>query len=53
MSKIPSYYRCGWCDAYHSVDWWGDCREDAARFSSEDLDEKHSTFGWEEVELEP
>jgi hypothetical protein len=43
------FYECGICSYYHSALWDGDCREDAARFTVEQLDEKFSC--WLEVEM--
>lgn len=42
------YYECGCCGcgAYHPIDFYGDCRDDANRFNLEDPPE-----GWEEVSL--
>lgn len=40
------YYSCGICGHYHKAEWNGDCREDAARFSLDDLPD-----GWEEVPM--
>jgi hypothetical protein len=45
-----TYYRCGGCDAYHSTNWDGDCRDDASRLNPEDLDKKHGPTGWHEVD---
>lgn len=50
MSK-PKFYRCGICDCYHAIDWDGDCREDAARFTPDELDAKYGVLGWEEVPM--
>ena len=47
----PKYYECGICGQWHSIDWDGDCREDAARFNPEDLDSKHGPDGWDEVPM--
>jgi len=47
----PTYYECGICGQYHSVLWDGDCREDAARFTPEDLDAKHGADGWTEAPM--
>ena len=56
IAKLPvedrKFYECGCCGTMHFVQWNGDCREDAARFDIEDLDEKFGEFdGWEEVEM--
>ena len=50
--STPTYYHCGICDQYHDVHWLGDCREDDARFNSEDLDDKHGAFGWDEIDMD-
>lgn len=47
----PRFYDCGICGAYHSAEWNGDCREDAARLDPNDLDEKYGIDGWEEIDM--
>lgn len=47
----PRYYECGICGDYHPADWDGDCREDVARFTANDLDRKHGALGWTEVDM--
>ena len=32
------YLECGCCEHYHQEDFFGDCRNDAERFSLEDLE---------------
>jgi hypothetical protein len=44
---IAYYAECDICGSFHRHDWNGDCREDTARFTSEKLDEKHGTYGWQ------
>lgn len=39
-----TFYQCGCCDQFHPWNFTGDCRDDANRFSAEDLPE-----GWQEV----
>lgn len=43
------FYECGCCGAMHSADWFGDCRQDNARFDIEDLDK---LFGPEWIEID-
>ena len=38
MTVRPSFYWCGICGYFHPADWNGDCRDDAHRFTSEQLD---------------
>lgn len=45
------FYECGICDHWHSINWDGDCREDAARFTADDLDIEYGIFGWDAVEM--
>lgn len=45
----PQFYSCGICDHCHPIDWNGDCRDDANRFTSAALDERYGPEGWEEV----
>lgn len=49
--KKPKFYECGICSHWHSLEWNGDCRENAARFFSDQLDEKYGKFGWEPVDM--
>lgn len=51
MKTLPEYYECGICGGWHSANWNGDCREDAARFNPEDLDKLHGWGGWEHVAM--
>lgn len=44
--ELPAFYECGCCGAYHSVEFSGDCREDAARLDPDDLDREHGIQGW-------
>lgn len=46
----PDYYLCGGCCHYHPKGWTGDCRDDANRFTQDDLDEKHGAREWCEVD---
>ena len=48
MNEIVEVYECGCCGHYHEVGFWGDCRQDDARFTREDVEAK----GWTEVELD-
>lgn len=41
------YYECGICGHVHPWNWNGDCREDANRFSLNDLDDRFSEDGYE------
>lgn len=49
MKIKPQFFRCGCCDAYHSTQWFGDCRENTARFNAEDLDRQYGWNGWTDV----
>ena len=42
------FYHCGICDYYHREKWDGDCREDAARFDLEKIEQRYRS-AWEEV----
>ena len=52
MIARSTYYHCGICDHMHNALWDGDCREDAARFFADELDEKHGPVGWDEIDME-
>jgi hypothetical protein len=45
------FYECGICSHYHAVTFDGDCREDSARFNSEELDIICGATGWTEVSM--
>lgn len=49
----PKYYECGICGHYHPLEWDGDCRDDANRFTIMEVEEKHGEegIGWEEVPM--
>lgn len=47
----PQFYECGICGCWHNVEWNGDCRQDDARFSPDDLDEKYGPLGWDSVDM--
>jgi hypothetical protein len=48
--ETPIYAACGCCGHYHRVTYWGDCRNDAERFTADALDRKHGENGWTEQE---
>jgi len=41
FSLSATYYDCGICGQYHPIEWNGDCREDASRFTLDELDSEH------------
>ncbi len=45
--KQPAYYDCGICGHFHNVNWNGDCREDDARLTFDDLDTLHGENQWD------
>lgn len=46
MSK-PVYYDCEICGHYHPWEWNGDCRDNANRFTCNEIDAKHRREGYE------
>ena len=48
-ADMKKFIECACCEQYHHADFYGDCRDDANRFDSEDLDNKYGAFGWEIV----
>jgi hypothetical protein len=48
------FLECGCCGEFHPRGLPGsvDCRDDAHRFSFEDLDAHYGAAGWEEINLE-
>ena len=51
---LPTFFECGQCGHWHSTGlaWNVDCRDDAHRFTLEDLDAHYGVAGWNEVPLE-
>jgi hypothetical protein len=49
---MPQYVECGSCGGFHRSDYWGDCRNDAERFTAEDLDTKHGPNNWDYLSIE-
>jgi hypothetical protein len=45
-NERPVYYECGICGSFHPWNWDGDCRDDANRFSIEQLNKKHGVTSW-------
>jgi hypothetical protein len=41
------YQECDWCGHYHPAGWDGDCKDDAERYSEEQLNEMHGENGWQ------
>jgi hypothetical protein len=52
VHKEAHYYRCGICDHLHDWFWDGDCRENIARFTSDQLNKMHGPTGWREFTME-
>jgi hypothetical protein len=52
-TEMKHFYECGICGAWHDNDWHGDCREDAARFTLEEIEAEHGEegIGWIEVPM--
>jgi hypothetical protein len=48
MSATNKFYECGICDCIHPWEWDGDCREDAARLSLDDIPDDAQLFSMEE-----
>lgn len=47
---MSDFYDCGICGHWHPANWDGDCRDDANRYTSDDLDTRYGSDGWQEVE---
>ena len=39
-SKAPVFQECGICGFFHRETYWGDCRNDAERYTLEQIEEK-------------
>jgi hypothetical protein len=50
MTK-PKYYACEVCGHNHPWAWNGDCRDDANRFTDQQLDTRHGPSGYELAEM--
>lgn len=46
---LRRFYECGCCGAYHSDEWYGDCRQNNARFFADELDAQFGFDGWTDV----
>lgn len=51
-SGLPVYEECGCCGHRHRPGWVGDCRDDAHRFTDEQLDARHGANNWYPVDIE-
>lgn len=51
MKSKPKYYACEICGHNHPWDWNGDCRDDANRFTDEQLDAKYGPSGYELADM--
>lgn len=47
----PQFYFCGICGEWHPAGSDGDCRDDANRFTYDQLDAKYGVGGWAEVNM--
>lgn len=45
MEKAPYYY-CGGCGHWHLPEFRGDCRDDANRFTTAELEKRHGFDGF-------
>lgn len=52
-AKAVEIYDCGICGHYHRAAWNGDCREDAERFTLDQIEERFGSegVGWVEVSM--
>jgi hypothetical protein len=39
--ETPVFVECGCCDHWHRPEFTGDCRDDAERFSTSDLEDRY------------
>ena len=44
--KKPVFVECGCCGHFHRAEWRGDCRDDAERFTADQLDARFGENGW-------
>jgi hypothetical protein len=51
--SLPRYYECCICGHYHPRDWNGDCRDDAHRFTLQEIESVYGLEGegWIVVEM--
>lgn len=46
----PMLYReCGCCGHYHRMEFTGDCRENAHRFTADEIEKMHGWTIWDQV----
>ena len=45
----PQFYFCGICGEWHRTGFYGDCRDDASRFTYDQLDAEYGAGGWVEA----
>jgi hypothetical protein len=52
-SPRPTFVECGCCGCWHDRDLPGrfDCRDDAHRFTTDELDARYGAASWDEVTL--
>lgn len=41
----PRFYRCGCCEHLHPADYYGDCRDDEARFTDDEVERLYGREG--------
>ena len=46
-ARLPMFYGCPVCEYCHPIGWNGDCRDDANRFTADQLDDKYGRHGWD------
>jgi hypothetical protein len=48
------FFECGVCGHYHAhgLPWWVDCRDDAQRFTCDELDSHYGANRWREESLD-
>lgn len=47
-----TFEQCGCCGLLHHRTYMGDCRDDASRFTHDQLDKRWGVDGWREITLE-
>jgi hypothetical protein len=53
QTNPPTFVLCGCCEHYHAANWFGDCRDDDHRFTTDQLEQKYGREGEGWIEMNP
>ncbi len=49
---MPTFSECGCCGHFHPIGFTGDCRDDANRFTAEQLTARYGEDGWDYLDID-